>query len=314
MPTLLLCSATEDLSELHALFSQEAARLWPDLQIHLWPDLPDPAAVDAVAAWYPPAGLVESLPKLRLVSSIAAGVDHILDRAQPRPEVPVCRIVDPGLAAGMAEYVLWAVLYFHRGLDQVAQQRSRCLWRTPVQETASQTHVGLVGLGTLGSHLAHVLRGLGFTVSGWSRSPRTIDGVTTYAGRHELSDFLRTPDVVVCLLPLTDETRHLFDRRLFGCLKPGAALVNCARGEHVVIDDLLQALDQGSLRGAVLDVFAQEPLPVSSPLWKHPRVVISPHMASAAQPGVIVQQIMDNLQRILSGQQVLHAVNRGAGY
>lgn len=314
MPTLLLCSATDDLSDLHTLFQHEAARCVPGLQVRLWPDMPDPADVEAVAGWYPPAGLMRSLPNLRLASSIAAGVDHVLGPAQPRPEVPVCRIVDPGLAAGMAEYVLWAVLYYHRALDQAQQQQAQRLWKMPAQKAARQTHVGLLGLGVLGSHVARVLRAQGFAVSGWSRSAHAIDGVTAYAGPQTLKAFLREPDVLVCLLPLTDATRGLLNREFLQAMKPGAALVHCGRGEHLMVEDLLQALDQGHLRGAVLDVFAQEPLPASNPLWKHPRVVVTPHMASAAQPAAIVGQILDNLQRVRSGRPVLNAVDRSVGY
>ena len=171
-----------------------------------------------------------------------------------------------------------------------------------------------MGLGALGSHLARVLRDQGFAVSGWSRSAHAIDGITTYAGPEALDIFLSAPDVLVCLLPLTDATRGILNRRLFDNVKPGAALVHCGRGEHLVVDDLLSALDQGHLRGAVLDVFAQEPLPAASPLWAHPRVVVTPHMASGAQPAVIVGQIFDNLQRVRSGQPVLYTVDRSAGY
>ena len=314
MPTLLLCSATDDLSDLHTLFLREAAQRMPGLQVRLWPDMPDPADVEAVAGWYPPAGLMHSLPNLLLASSIAAGVDHVLGPAQPRSGVPVCRIVDPGLAAGMAEYVLWAVLYYHRALDQAQQQQAQRLWKMPAQKAAGQTHVGLMGLGVLGSHVARVLRAQGFAVSGWSRSAHAIDGVTVYAGPEALGVFLREPDVLVCLLPLTDATRGLLNREFFQAMKPGAALVHCGRGEHLVVEDLLQALGHGSLRGAVLDVFAQEPLPASSALWAHPRVVVTPHMASGAQPAVIVGQILDNLQRVRNGQPVLNAVDRSAGY
>lgn len=314
MPTLLLCSATDDFSELHALFQQEVAKRLPDLQVRLWPDMPDPHDVEAAAGWYPPAGLLQSLPNLRLFSSTAAGVDHVFGPAQPQSDVPVCRIVDPELAAGMAEYVLWAVLYYHRALDQAMQQQTQRQWKIPVQKPAHQTHVGLLGLGALGSHLAKVLRDQGFAVSGWSRSPHVIDGVSTFAGRDALDTFLQTPDIVVCLLPLTDATRHLLNRRFFQTLKPGAALIHCGRGEHLVVDDLLESLDQQHLRGAVLDVFAQEPLPPSSALWGHPRVVVTPHMASSAQPMTIVHQILDNVERVRSGLPVLYAVDRSAGY
>ena len=313
MPTLLVCSDTDDLGGLHAAFRTEAERHWPDVQVRLWPDVPDPADVVALAAWFPPKGLVESLPNLRLVCSIAAGVEHILQRL-PGVQLPVTRMVDPGLAVGMAEYVLWSVLYYHRALDQALQQQAQRVWQMPVQKTPAQTHVGVMGLGVLGGHIVQVLRAQGFAVSGWSRSDHAIDGVATYAGPAGLDAFLRQPDILVCLLPLTPETRHLLGRELFSRLKPGAALVHAGRGEHLVVDDLLRALDQGTLRGAVVDVFAQEPLPASSPLWAHPRVVVTPHMASGAQASVIVAQIFDNLQRIRSGQPLLNPVDMAAGY
>lgn len=314
MPTLLVCSDTDDLGGLYAAFRAEAERLWPDVQVRLWPNVPDPADVVALAAWFPPPGLAESLPNLRLVCSIAAGVEHVLQRLPVPIQLPVTRIVDPGLAVGMAEYVLWAVLYYHRALDRALQQQAQRVWQMPVQKTPAQTHVGVMGLGVLGGHIAQVLQAQGFVVSGWSRSAHAIDGVCTYAGPDALDDFLQAPDVLVCLLPLTPETRFILGKDLFGRLKPGAALVHCGRGEHLVVDDLLQALDQGTLRGAVVDVFAQEPLAASSPLWVHPRVVVTPHMASGAQASVIVAQVLDNLQRVRSGQPLLNAVDAAAGY
>jgi glyoxylate/hydroxypyruvate reductase A len=283
MPTLLVCSDTDDLGGLHAAFREQAAQHWPDVQVRLWPDVPDPADVVALAAWFPPPGLVERLPNLRLVCSIAAGVEHVLQRLPAPITLPVTRIVDPGLATGMAEYVLWAALYYHRALDRAMQQQVQRVWQMPVQKTAAQTHVGVMGLGVLGGHMAQMLRAQGFVVSGWSRSAHAIDGVATYAGPQGMDAFLQAPDILVCLLPLTAETRFILGKELFGRLKPGAALVHCGRGEHLVVEDLLQALDQGTLRGAVVDVFAQEPLPAASPLWAHPRVVVTPHMASGAQ-------------------------------
>jgi glyoxylate/hydroxypyruvate reductase A len=314
MPTLLVCSDTDDLGGLYAAFRAEAERHWPDVQVRLWPDVPDPADVVALAAWFPPAGLVERLPNLRLMCSIAAGVEHVLQRLPAPITLPVTRIVDPGLATGMAEYVLWAVLYYHRALDRAFQQQAQRVWQMPVQKTAAQTHVGVMGLGVLGGHIAQVLRDQGFAVSGWSRSAHAIDGVATYAGAAGLDDFLRTPDILVCLLPLTPETRFILGKDLFSRLKPGAALVHCGRGDHLAVEDLLQALDQGGLRGAVVDVFAQEPLPASSPLWAHPRVVVTPHMASGAQAGVIVSQVLENVQRVRNGQPLLNAVDPAAGY
>ncbi|MFO6420298.1 2-hydroxyacid dehydrogenase [Hylemonella sp. W303a] len=318
-PTLLVCSETDDLRGLCESLRRAAAIDCPGLRVALWAPheglgMVDPASVVALAAWFAPQGLPARLPALKLVASIGAGVEHVLrDTALPE-SLPVTRIVDPEQARGMAEFVLWAVLHYHRGLDQVQQQQARRVWRMPPQRPASQTRVGIMGLGAMGAVVATTLAAHGFTVSGWSRGPRVLEGVTVWSGDDRMADFLAPLDVVVSLLPLTEQTRNLCNADWLARLKPGAVLVNCGRGEQVVVADLIDALSRGHLRAAVLDVFAHEPLPEDSPLWTTPGVVVTPHMGSAASDEVIARQIVVNTARVLAGQAPLHTVDRQRGY
>jgi glyoxylate/hydroxypyruvate reductase A len=314
MPTLLICSACDPLDALADQFAALAATHMPALQVVLWPAAYDPEDVIAVAAWHPPAGLLGSLPNLKMVASIGAGTEHILRCPDLPAGVAVTRIVDPEQARGMAEYVLWAALHYHRGFDQMAAQQRLGLWRMPPQQPAAQFRVGTMGLGGMGLQTALCLRDVGFAVSGWSRQQRTEEGITTYAGEAQLAAFLAPLDMLVCLLPLTAQTYGLCNAAFFARLKRGAVFVNAGRGEQVLLPDLLAALESGHLRAAVLDVFTHEPIAQDDPLWRHPSVLVTPHMASSAADSTIVQQILDNTLRVHQGQAPAHAIDRMAGY
>lgn len=316
-PTLLLCSETDDLSGLCGEFERAAARDCPGLRVLCWtPDTPDAElqGVVAIAGWFVPMGLPARLPRLRLLASIGAGVEHLLRDPDLPPDLPVTRIVDPAQARGMAGYVLWAALHFHRDLDHVLAQQARREWRMPSQRPVSAYRVGVMGLGAMGAEVARTLAAHGFAVHGWARRPAALDGVTTWAGPEAMRPFLAELDMVVSLLPLTPETRGLFDANWFATLKPGAVFVNCGRGEQLVVPALQNALRSGHLRGAVLDVFEREPLPADDPRWTEPGVVITPHMASSASADVIAGQIVADAARVLVGQAPLHAVDRQRGY
>ena len=318
-PTLLLCSETDDLSDLLPHFEQAVAELCPALRVALWRKGGglggiDPGSVVGLAGWFAPMGLPASLTGLRLIASIGAGVEHVLrDPDLPR-WVPITRIVDAGQSQGMADFALWATLHYHRGFDQVLQHQAQRRWHMPAQRAAANTHVGVMGLGAMGAHVALALAGYGFTVNGWSRTPRELKGVATSAGAAALEAFLRPLDVVISLLPLTAETRGLCDANWFAQLKPGAAFVNCGRGEQVVVPDLLEALRSGHLRGAVLDVFEHEPLPPDHVLWAEPGVVVTPHMASSVSPEIMARQIVGNTADVMAGRQPLHVVDLMRGY
>jgi len=284
----------------------------PAVTLTSWPEA---AARDADIAvcWKPPAGALAAMPKLKLIHSIAAGVDNIL--CDPTvPDHPVCRIVDPDLTAGMTEFVLWGTLYFHRDFDRVIDNAREGIWRRYDQRAPFETRVGILGLGALGSDATTRLIDLGFTVSAWSRSPKSLPGVTMFSGEDSLDPFLAEIDILVSLLPLTPSTVGILNAERLARLPKGAALILCSRGEHLVADDLVVLLRQGHLRGAILDVFEREPLPSDHPLWREPGVLVTPHMATIATPRVIAQQIAENVRRMQRGAPLLNQVDRIRGY
>ena len=305
---LALFSRRHDLSFLKPML--EAAD--PALDIVCWPD-PRCAEAEVAVGWEVPPGLYDQMPRLKLVHGIAAGVDNLI-AGQDLHGAAVCRVVDPMLAEGMLQFVLWAVLHFHRRLDLALAQQSRREWKRPEQVPAARCRVGLMGLGEMGGRIASVLPTLGYTVNGWSRTARRLDRVQTWHGDAGLAPFLAASDVLVCLLPLTDATRGILDRRLYAQLPAGAALVHCGRGEHLVEQDLLDALAGGRLRGAVLDVFETEPLPSTHPFWATPGLVVTPHMATMAGFDVVTAQIADNVARWRDGRPLRHRVDLGRGY
>lgn len=305
---VLLASDTDLLHQLQAAFARQA----PELQVVL---ADDPLAVHAqiAACWYPPAGSMSRLPSLRLVHSVAAGVDH-LQTDPGRPDVPACRVVDPDHRQGMTEYVRWAVLNFHRDFDRVAAQQRQPLWQRHPQRLASEYKVGVMGLGSLGAAIATDLATAGYAIRGWARSQRQLPGVTCHHGDDQFAGFLDGLDMLINLLPLTDATRGILCARTFAALAPGAVIVNVGRGQHLIVEDLAQALASGQLRGAVLDVFEREPLPIDERLWHMPGVIITPHMASSASHDCIARQVAENARRLISGQPLNNLVDPHLGY
>ena len=218
------------------------------------------------------------------------------------------------MARSMSEFVLAQVLKYHRRLDHFAAEQRAGRWSFALPEPPRATRVGIMGLGELGRHAAGVLVGQGFTVRGWSRSPRELPGGTAFAGAEGLENFLGGTDVLVCLLPLTPATRGMLDARLLAGLPPGARLVNVGRGAHLVEADLLVALDDGRLAHATLDCFAEEPLPPGHPFWSHPRIDVTPHVAAFADPESAADEVAENLRRLRDGRPLRHLVDRAQGY
>lgn len=286
----------------------------PDLEVRVFPDLGDPAAIEAALVWLPPPGLLASLPNLRAIFSLGAGVDRLLEDPTLPADIPLCRMVDPSLTASMAEFVLLHVLRYHRDLDLYEAQQRRAEWRLVLPKPPSATVVGLLGLGELGAASARLLARHGFAVRGWSRTHKAIEGVRCFAGPEEFDAFLAEVGVLVCLLPLTPQTRGIVNASLFDRLPAGARLVNLARGAHLVEQDLLDALDTGRLAHATLDVFVQEPLPKDHPFWRHPRITITPHAASYSLPESGAEIVAENLRRLRDGRPLLHVVDRARGY
>lgn len=295
-----------------AVFADALRAADPTLDVVTWPD-PRCLQAEVAVCWAPPAGLYARMPRLRLVHAVAAGVDNLLEGQAPLP-VPLCRVVDPSLADGMEAFVRWAVTLYHRELDLVLANQAVRLWQRPAQTPPSTCRVGVMGLGELGGRIAAALARDGFAVAGWSRSRRAVDGVRVFAGDAELAPFAARSDIVVVLLPLTAATRGILNRRLFDAMPARSALVHVGRGAHLVPDDLIAALQQGRLRGALLDVFEREPLPADDPLWATPGVIVTPHMASMASFATVGAQIADNVARLNAGQALLHVVDTARGY
>jgi glyoxylate/hydroxypyruvate reductase len=292
---------------------RELLRRVPDLDCRVWPEIGDPAAVEAALVWRPPPGLLRSLPNLKAVLSLAAGVDALL--ADPTlPDVPLCRLVDPSLTRTMSEFVLLQALRYHRGLDTYARYQRQARWRLHLPPPPAATTVGVMGLGVLGEDAAGVLRAHGFTVRGWSRTRKELAGVACFAGTDGLGEFLGGTGILVCLLPLTAETEGILDARLLARLPVGARLVNVARGRHLVDQDLIDALDRGHLAHASLDVFRDEPLPPEHPFWRHPRIDVTPHVASYGLPESAAEAVADNLRRLREGRSLVNVVDRARGY
>lgn len=308
MMRIALLSQDADLTELGNLLSKSTS------QMKVFYQGQDGAeSAEVAVCWNPASGELKRLKNLRLIHSIAAGVDHI-DTSDALATTPVCRVVDPGLKRGMAEYVLWGVLHYHRSFDLAQAQQRRRLWSTPAQRSAHEWRVGVMGLGELGAYVATQLSQMDFDVRGWARTVKQLPGVRTWAGDSGLRPFLEGLDCVICLMPLTPATQGVLNADLFHQLSDGAVLIHCGRGEHLVTDDLLLALDDGKLRGALVDVFRTEPLSEASPLWSHPKLVITPHMASSAAPNVIVDQVTENVRRLARNEPLLNQVDPSKGY
>ena len=297
-----------------ARWRAQLTQLAQELDIRVWPQIGDPADIDYALVWRPDPGFLASLPNLKLILSLGAGVDHLLGDPQLPRNVPIVRLVDPHMTDAMSEYVVLQVLRLHRhDLDYRAQQEAK-VWRELDQKNAVERRVGILGFGELGQDAARKLKALGFDVAAWSRSEKTLNGIGSYAGAAGLTPLLARSDILVCLLPLTTETAGILNARNLGSLPRGAAIVNAARGAHLVEDDLIAALASGQISAAVLDVFHDEPLPADHPFWHHPRVVVTPHVAAFTNPATAAPIILDNIRRFESGLPLLNQVDPARGY
>lgn len=273
----------------------------------------DPAAVDAMI--YAPGGETPDdftpFTNCRLVQSLWAGVERIV--GIPTLTQPLCRMVDPGLTQGMVEYVVGHVLRAHLGTDAILAAQNG-IWRPVIPPLASDRPVAMLGLGALGTACGRALAGLGFRVLGWSRNPKTIEGLDCHHGAEGLRTVLHEAQIVVTLLPATQATENTLNAQTLGWLPRGACLINPGRG--TLIDDaaLLAALDTGQVAQATLDVFRTEPLPPDHPYWAHPRVTVTPHVAADTRPGSASRVVAENIRRMLAGEDLLHRVNRSEGY
>lgn len=292
----------------------ELARLLPDQDVRPWPEVGAPEEIEFAIVWAPEPGELECYPNLRAIFSLGAGVDNILSDPDLPAGVPVVRLVDPELTGQMSEYVVLNVLRHHRDFPAYEHFQRKGQWRRLPAPEAAATGVGFMGLGVLGSDAARKLRPFGFRLMGWTRRPRRLKGVRCLHGPEGRNRFLARSDILVCLLPLTPATRGILNAETFAALPQGAAVINCARGAHLVERDLLEALDSGHLSGATLDVFDTEPLPEGHPFWGHPKITVTPHIAGVTLPHSAAERVAANIRRLQKGEPLADVVDLEAGY
>lgn len=278
-------------------------------------DTYDPRTITYALSFRPPPGLLKSLPNLKAVFSLGAGVDGFLADPEFPKTVPLVRFVDGTLSREMATYVVLHVLMHHRNQRALDEAQRNGVWlQSMPPRRVEETRVGILGLGEIGTLCAERLRDLGFVMSGWSRTKKTVDGVKSYAGQGEFAAFLGSTDILVCLLPLTSDTKGILNAKSFARMPKGAYIINAARGGHQVEKDIVAAIDTGQLSGATLDVFETEPLPESSPLWKHPKITMTPHIAAISEPSASVRMVIDGIRKFERGERPENVVDLSKGY
>ncbi|CAG9275223.1 D-3-phosphoglycerate dehydrogenase [Paraburkholderia unamae] len=308
MPTVLFASEYHDPVEwLPALRHH-----MPEIKVTCWPEVPDPDDIDVLLAW---TALEEAvrLPNLKLVQCLGAGIDHLVGLPIP-DRVPLARLVDNSQVAGFVEYVVGAVLGFHRDRHHFRKSQEKSCWTRRPRMLSCERRVGIMGLGEMGAPCAIALSKYDFSVSGWSRTLKTLPGVQCYAGERQLNEFLQGLDILVCALPLTPGTDGILNDQLFSKLALGACVINVGRGGHCNEQHLVDALASGRLSGALLDVTSVEPLPTNHPLWNVQGLEITPHIATSQSANSAAAIVAENIRRVRAGHVPLGAVDRTRGY
>ncbi|WP_372917747.1 2-hydroxyacid dehydrogenase [Salegentibacter sp.] len=286
----------------------------PGLNIYVYPEDHDKEEVDFALAWKHPRGLFKNYPNLKVIASMGAGVDHITSDPELPENVKITKVVDEILEEDMGNFVLSLILDHQRDLSVYQRQQAEKNWSPINYKRNKDVKVGILGLGHLGLTTAKILVKNGFNVHGFSKTPKDIDNIESFSGENELEAFLEESEILVNLLPLTPQTEKILNKGLFQNLPKGAYVINVARGEHLVELDLIEMLDQGHLSGAALDVFWQEPLPEDHPFWEHPKVLVTPHIASVTHPRYVVPQIVENYERMMEEEPLKNVVEREKGY
>lgn len=307
---VLIAAEGEDPNPLRA----ELKRLRPDIEVHADGEDYDPSRIGFAAVWFPRPGLMASLPNLAAIFSLGAGIDHILADPQLPASQPIVRLMHDRTREQVRDYIIHVVLHYYRMMDVAADQQRRRHWEFLQIRDKASLKVGMLGLGQMGGNAARALRDLGFTVMGWSRSAKEIPGITTFTGEAGRTEMLSQSSFLVSMLPATTATIGLLDAKLFAQLPQGAVVVNLGRGNHLVIDDLLAALDSGHLSGATLDVFSPEPLAEDSPVWTHPKIRVTPHIGSDGNAEIAAAAITDNIRRMEQGEAPVPVGDRTRGY
>lgn len=308
--TVLFCSDSEPPEPWRRAFAQAL----PGMPFRIWPDRGPAADVRYALVWRPDPGALDDLPNLKAVLVLGAGVDVALSNPGLPKDVPVVRLLDAGMADPMAEYALYAVLHFQRRMAAYDLQQKDARWEPLPWKLAPDWPVGVMGLGIMGERVASRIAALGYPVAAWVRHARPGGAVEIFTGRSRFHDFLGRSRVVVNVLPLTSETESILDAAAFAAMPRGGYVVNIGRGAHIDDAALVSALDAGQLDGAMLDVFREEPLPASHAFWRHPKIVVTPHVAAPTLVDVASAQVVENVRRMERGEAPLGLVERTRGY
>lgn len=276
-------------------------------------DSPEAAQATTAACWFPDMQTLQTLPQLKLIHSIAAGVEH-LNLNEIGPDLCVCRVLDEHHQIGMFDYLLWGVLYYQRYFDRMLQQQQQQRWIQHRQCYSHDIKIGIMGLGHMGGYVAERFVAMGYQVSGWSNSVKNLSHVKSYVGAEQLTEFLAQSQILINLMPLTADNTGILSEALLQQLPDQAVLIQVGRGQHLVEQDLLNVLDSGHLRGAIVDVFEEEPLAQDHPFWQHEKIMVTPHIASHAPMSVVVEQIIENDRRLQVNLPLCNQVDRSKGY
>lgn len=309
MPLSLICPTKDPAPWVTAIKA-----IAPDIDLRVWPNDGNKADITFTLVWAQPQGIFSQYPNLQVISSMGAGVDNLLQDVSIPTQATVVRMVDPRLVSQMGDYVLAAVFNHVRQFLNYGQYQQRQQWQPLQPRNIDEVTVGVMGVGQIGSAVAIRLRQAGFQVLGWSRRAKSIANVRVFAGKQQLPDFLAASKILVCLLPLTPETENMLNQATLSQLPQGAYVVNVARGNHLVEEDLLSLLNNNHLAGACLDVFREEPLPQTHPFWNHSKITITPHIASLTDPASVAPQIVDNYRRMQINKPLLNQINIQQGY
>lgn len=286
----------------------------PGLNIYVYPEDHDKEEVEFALTWKHPRGIFKNYPNLKVIASMGAGVDHITSDEELPENIKITKVVDNRLEEDMGTFVLSLILAHQRNLLYYRESQLNEKWEPVPYTRNNQIKVGILGIGNLGQRVAHKLLQNDFQVIGFSRNKKEIENVESFAGEDELDEFLEKSNILVNMLPLTPNTEKILDKELFEKLPKGAYLINVARGEHLVEQDLLAKVDDGHLSGAALDVFWEEPIRDEHPFWKHPKIRITPHIASVTHPKSVVPQIIENYERLQDEEPLKNEVKRDIGY
>lgn len=309
-PIQLLFAGADEYNEIW----RQAAMSLPDVELVFHQPGLDVSSFRYLMLWRPVPGLIGAMPNLAAIFSFGAGVERHLANPDIPAHIPVVRMVEPGLTDGMAQYVLWQTLRHHRRFWELEEAAREKRWAPHLYPAAWDRKVGILGFGHLGQAAARALLPFDFALRGWSQTRKQVAGVDSFAGWDELPAFLAGLDILVCLLPLTPDTRGILNAALFEKLAPGACLINAGRGGHLNEVDLIPALDRGRLAAASLDVFETEPLPPDHPFWAHPRIYVTPHNASDTDPVTGLAAVAHQIRGLEQGQPLQHVVDRQRGY